>query len=267
MPIRTRRSPLTFFALVLGLSVPFWLLFASTDVQLMPGLSVGVLGAFCPMSAALWLLYREKKAGGVTALLRRSLDFRRITARRWYVPTLLMMPGISVLMYGLTRWSGVPVPAPHVSVLPTLLMALAFFVGALGEELGWSGYALDPLLGRMSALLSGLTLGAVAIIWHLVPLILLHRSPTWIAWWCVYAVSSRVLIVWLYNNTNGSVFVVALFHATINLAYMLFPINGSHFDMQHGGLLTAFAAAAVTVVWGPATLTRHARIRMSGSER
>lgn len=259
----TRRSLLTFFALVLGLSVPFFWLGALTDVQLMPGLSVGVLAAFCPMLAALLLVYRDNRTDGVTALLRRSLDFRRIEATRWYVPTLLLMPGISVLTYGLMRWSGGPVPAPHVSAVSTLLMALAFFIGALGEELGWSGYALDPLLGRMSALLSGLTLGAVAIIWHLVPLILLHRPATWIAWWCVYAVSSRVLIVWLYNNTNGSVFAVALFHATLNLAYMLFPINGSHFDMRLGGLLTAFAAAAVTVVWGPATLTRHARSSMS----
>ena len=263
MPIGTRRSPLAFFALVLGLSVPFWLLSASSDVQLMPGLSVGVLAAFCPMLAALLMVYRDNKADGVTALLRRSLDFRRITAKRWYVPTFLIMPGISMVMYGVMRWKDVPLPAPHVSVVPTLLMALAFFVGALGEELGWSGYALDPLLSRMSALLSGLTLGGVAVIWHLVPLILLHRSPMWIAWWCVYALSSRVLIVWLYNNTNGSVFAVALFHATLNLAYTLFPIYGSHFDMRIGGLLTAFAAAAVTVVWGPGTLTRHARIRRS----
>ena len=263
MPIGARRSPLAFFALVLGLSVPFWLLSASSDVQLMPGLSVGVLAAFCPMLAALLMVYRDNKADGVTALLRRSLDFRRITAKRWYVPTFLIMPGISMVMYGVMRWKDVPLPAPHVSVVPTLLMALAFFVGALGEELGWSGYALDPLLSRMSALLSGLTLGGVAVIWHLVPLILLHRSPMWIAWWCVYALSSRVLIVWLYNNTNGSVFAVALFHATLNLAYMLFPIYGSHFDMRIGGLLTAFAAAAVTVVWGPGTLTRHARIRRS----
>ena len=263
MPIGTRRSPLAFFALVLGLSVPFWLLSASSDVQLMPGLSVGVLAAFCPMLAALLMVYRDNKADGVTALLRRSLDFRRITAKRWYVPTFLIMPGISMVMYGVMRWKDVPLPAPHVSVVPTLLMALAFFVGALGEELGWSGYALDPLLSRMSALLSGLTLGGVAVIWHLVPLILLHRSPMWIAWWCVYALSSRVLIVWLYNNTNGSVFAVALFHATLNLAYMLFPIYGSHFDMRIGGLLTALAAAAVTVAWGPGTLNCHARIRRS----
>ena len=85
----------------------------------------------------------------------------------------------------------------------------------------------------------------------------MHRSPTWIAWWCLYAVASRVLIVWLYNNTGRSVFAVALFHATLNITYMLFPIYGSHFDMRLGGLIMAFAAAAVTVVWGPKTLARH----------
>ncbi len=114
MPIDTHKSPLAFFALVLGLSVPFWLLSASSDVQLIPGLSVGVLAAFCPMLAALLIVHGDKKADGVTALLRRSLDFRRITARRWYVPTFLLMPGVSMVMYGLMRWKGVPLPAPHV---------------------------------------------------------------------------------------------------------------------------------------------------------
>jgi uncharacterized protein len=86
---------------------------------------------------------------------------------------------------------------------------------------------------------------------------LLHRSAAWIAWWCLYAMASRILIVWLYNNTGKSVFAGALFHATLNLSYMLFPVYGSHFDMRLGGLVTAFAAALVTVVWGPRTLARY----------
>lgn len=139
MPHRTRRSPLKFFALVIGLSVPFWLLGVATDVQLMPGLSVSVLMAFCPAAAALILVHRENKAEGITALLRRSLDFRRITARRWYVPILLLMPSISIVAYGLMRWVGMPLPAPQISVLPTMLMSVAFFAGAVGED--WDGQA------------------------------------------------------------------------------------------------------------------------------
>ena len=230
---------------------------AATDLQLMPGLSVSALMAFCPLVAALVLVYRENKAAGVIELLARSLDFKRIQAKRWYVPVLLLMPGINLVVAGLMYGMGMPPPAPQVSVLPALLMFLAFFVAALGEELGWSGYILEPLQDRWTALRAGLTLGVVAIVWHLVPLLLLHRSPAWIAWWCLYVVAARVLIVWLYNNTGQSVFAVALFHATLNLTYMLFPIHGSHFDMRLGGLVMAFAAAMVAVVWGPETLARR----------
>lgn len=49
----------------------------------------------------------------------------------------------------------------------------------------------------------------------------------------------------------------ALFHATLNLTFMLFPVNGSHFDMRLGGLVMAFAAAIVTVAWGPKTLAGY----------
>jgi uncharacterized protein len=250
------RSPLKFFALVFGLSVPFWLIGAATDLQLMPGLSVSALMTFCPITAALILVRRENKAGGVTALLARSFDFKRITAKRWYAPILLLMASVDVGVYGLMRWLDMPVPAPQLSVLPTLWMFCAFFVGALGEELGWSGYVTDALQDRWNALQTGVLLGLVSALWHIVPLLLVHRSPSWIAWWCLYALAARILIVWLYNNTGKSVFAVALFHATLNLSWMLFPVYGSHFDIRLCGLLMMVTAFIVTLVWGATTLAR-----------
>jgi uncharacterized protein len=244
-------SPSAFFLLVFALSAPFWLLGAVTDHQLMPGLSVSALMAFCPLLAALILVRREGGAAGVTQLLRRSFDFKRIRSKRWFAPILLVMPGVSLVVYGLMHWMDLPVPALQFSWLAALLMFFAFFIGALGEELGWSGYALDPLQGRWTAMTASLVLGVVGIFWHIVPLVLLHRPPAWIAWWCLYAVAARVLMVWLFNNTGKSVFAVALFHATLNLSYMLFPVSGSHFDMRLGGLVMAFVAALLVVLWGP----------------
>jgi membrane protease YdiL (CAAX protease family) len=252
-----RRWPLLgYFALVFALSVPFWVLGAVTNLPLMPGLPISALMTFCPAAAALILLYRGNGAAAATALLRRSFDFGRITRRRWYVPILFLMPAVSVVVYALMQWMGLPLPAPRVPAVTALLMGLAYLVGALGEELGWSGFVLEALQARWNALQAGVVLGLVAIFWHLVPLLLLHRSPTWIAWWCLYAVAARILIVWLYANTGRSVFAVALFHATLNLSYSLFPVYGSHFDMRLGGLVTAFAAAIVTAAWGYRTLAR-----------
>jgi uncharacterized protein len=251
------RSPLKFFALVFALSVPFWLMGAATDFQLMPGLPASALMAFCPMGAAVILDYRENKTDGMTELLARSFDFKRIRARRWFAPILLLMAGVNMAVYWLMRSMDMPVPAPQFSVLPTLLMFSAFFVGALGEELGWSGYVTDPMQHRWNALHTGVALGLVGVLWHLVPLLEVHRSPSWIGWWCLYAVAARILIVWLYNNTGRSVFAVALFHATLNLSWMLFPVYGSHFDMRLGGLIMAAVAVTVTVAWGPRTLARY----------
>lgn len=251
-----KRSPLSFFLWVFALSAPFWLLAAMTDRQLMPGLSVSALMTFCPLMAALILVHREDGAAGVTRLLRRSFDFKRIASVRWFAPILLVMPGVSLVVYGLMLWMGLPVPAPQFSWLAALLMFFAFFIAALGEELGWSGYALDPLQDRWTAMTASVVLGAVGILWHIVPLLLLHRPPAWIAWWCLYAMAARVVMVWLFNHTGKSVFAVALFHATLNLSYMLFPVSGSHFDMRLGGVVMAFAAAALVVLWGPQAFAR-----------
>jgi uncharacterized protein len=248
------RSSLAFFLLVFALSIPFWLIGAVTDRELMPGLSVSALMAFCPMVAALILVHRENRAAGVIEMLSRSVDFRRISAMRWLVPVLLLMPGVNVVVYSLMRWMDMSLPAVQFSAAAALLMGLAFFVGALGEELGWSGYVIDPLQDRWNALTASLVLGVVGVLWHLVPFLLLQRPSTWIAWWCLYALAARVLTVWLYNNTGRSVFAASLFHATLNLTYMLFPVYGSHFDMRLGGLIMASVAVVVTVIWGPKTL-------------
>jgi uncharacterized protein len=247
-----------FFLLVFALSVPFWLIGEATNLQLMPGLSVSALMGFCPMVAALILVYREGGVAGARALLMRSFDFKRIKFKRWLVPVLLLMPAVSLMVYGLMRWMGMPLPAEQFHLFIALLMFVAFFVEALGEELGWSGYALEPMQARWGALGAALLLGLAGIAWHLTPLLLMGRSATWIAWWCLYALTFRVFTVWLYNNTGKSVFAAALFHATLNLAYILFPVYGSHFDMRLASLVMAGVALLVIVVCGPRTLSRQA---------
>jgi hypothetical protein len=94
-------------------------------------------------------------------------------------------------------------------------------------------------------------------IWHIVPLVQVHRSPVWIAWWCLGTVAARVLIVWLYNNTGKCVFAAAVFHTMMNVSWQLFPIHGSYFDERINGVIMAFVAAVVVIIWGPRTLARY----------
>ncbi len=260
----TSKSPLTFFVLVFALSIPLSLAGAVIGLELLPGLPVSSLVVtFCPLIAALILVYRENKTTGVTELLKRSFDYKRIRAKIWYAPIILLMPGVMVLEYGLLRWMGSPIPEPQFSVLTALVMFLVAFIAALGEELGWMGYAIDPMQDRSNALQASIFLGLAWAAWHFVPLIQAGRSPEWIAWWSLFTVASRVLIVWLYNNTGKSVFVAAVYHAMMNVSWQLFPINGSFYDPRITGLIVAVAAVIVIVIWGPRTLAQYRYARSS----
>jgi len=250
------RSPLTYFALVYALSIPFWWIGAATGLQLVPGLPVAALMVLAPLGAALLLVYRENRSAGVVELLRRAFDYRRIRAQRWYVPAALLMPGLLLLAYGLMRLSGIPAPPSGVPALAALLMLLAFFIAGLSEELGWSGYAIDPLQQRWYALRASILVGVVWAVWHLVPLVQAHRAPAWIAWWCLFTVAIRILYVWLYNNTGKSVFAVALCHGMENFSSYVFPFSGATYDPRFTAPVAACAAVIVIALWGPRTLTR-----------
>ena len=248
------RSPRAFLSLVFALSLPFFLAGTLARHPLFPGLPVSALMFVCPMAAALICVYGENRTAGVIGLLKRSFDGRRSRAKIWFVPVILLKPGVMVLSYVLMRRMGVPLPTPEFTVPAALALFLALFIAALGEELGWSGYVLDPMQDRWGAARAGVLVGLAWVAWHIVPLLQVQRSPAWIAWWGLETVATRVLLVWLYNNTGKSVFAATLFHTMSNVSWLLFPIHGSYYDPRIVGPITALAAVLVTAVWGPRTL-------------
>ena len=204
----------------------------------------------------------------MAALLARAFDYRRIPAKIWYIP-ILLLPGIYALTYGVMRAMGLPLPAVQVPLLAAVGWFVGFFIAAECEELGWTGYALDPLQARWTALQAGLILGVVTAAFHLVPLLQHGRPLSWIGWWALSSVGFRVLIVWIYNNTGRSVFAVSLFHAVENLLYIGpfldygpggFPLNAQRIS----ALIRTGLAAIVVMRWGPRTLTRSSGDRVLG---
>ncbi len=251
------RSPLAFILLVFALTVPFLVVGALTGFDLLPGLPLAAFGVVCPAVAAVILVVKQSGTAAAKELLSRSFDFRRIESKIWYLPTLLLIPGLMLLAYVMMRMLGMPLPPPVMPSLLALALFFVFFIGALGEELGWSGYAIDPLQHRWNALTAGLVLGSVWAVWHLVPWAQAGRSPEWIFWQCVQTVALRVLLVWIYNNTGRSVFAAALCHASVNVSWFMFPNYSSHYDPRFVGPIMVVAAILVTVLCGSRTLTRE----------
>jgi membrane protease YdiL (CAAX protease family) len=256
------RSPLAFFLLVFALSLPFLILGAVRPRELLPGLPVAALMVVCPALAASLVVYREQDGHAVAALLRRAADAGRIPPL-WYLPILLLMPCLTLLVYGWMRMAKAPLPEPSVPLTGAAGLFLVFFVSAVGEEVGWTGYVLDPLQDRAGALTAALVIGLVWAAWHIIPLVQAHRATPWIAWWGLGTVGSRILMVWLYDNGGRSVFGASLYHAISNLCWQLFPNAGSHYDPRRTAILILLAAAVVSLAWRPGTWIR-ASLRPSG---
>jgi len=258
--VSNSRSLLPYFVLVFAFSTPFWVLGAVSSQRLSSNLSLGSLMAISPVAAALVLSFRDKGSVGAKALLRRAVDYRGLRAKAWYLPIFLLMPMTMVAEYAVLRVAGVSIPGPDIAVPEVLISFLFFFVAALFEEVGWSGYAIDRLQDRWSALTASVILGVVWGLWHLPAIIEMpaHHNPDWIAMQCANQVVTRILIVWIYNNTGKSVFAAILIHAVSNLSTLvLFPVNGSYYDPFVADALLTIVVAMVVFLWGPNTLARY----------
>lgn len=140
---------------------------------------------------------------------------------------------------------------------------LPFFLVELitnGEEMGWRGYVLPRLQAKYSALTSTLIIGIIWGIWHL-PKFITHFDAITFAWFMLHIMAFAVILTWLYNNTNGSLLVIAVCHAVSNTTGIFMPLANSVSSENMGSyiiyvFLELIAAIVVIIVAGPANLSR-----------
>ena len=248
------RSPLKFFLLTYALATPLWVIGFFVEVPGLPKNShITDFGlAFCPLIAASILVYREEGGGGgVRRLLSRVFDHRRIRKKIWYVPIFFLMPLLYLLTYWGMRLMGLQIPGQTASFVMIPLLFVLYFALATGEEVGWMGYAVDPLQERWSALTSAIILGVVSGIAHVPSLVQEDFSLTYIAVGLpLTAIGLRILFVWIYNSTGRSLFAVIVFHAMAN-------VRSAFISTVAGIPLIAITVVIVTFLWGSKTLARY----------
>jgi membrane protease YdiL (CAAX protease family) len=261
--VSQERALLQFFGLVFALAVPFWL-FGRKKLPLPVNLPATALGTFVPAIAAAVVTHRQRGPDGVKELLGRTLDYQKVANKAWYLPTLLLMPSIYSASYGVLRLARLPLPERiRIPFKEAPAFFVIFFVGDAGEELGWSGYAIDPMQERWGALKASLILGSIWAVWHAIPYVQTGNPPRWVVWQTLSLIPARMLTVWIYNNTGKSVFTTTLFHDITNLSWSLFPNYGSHYNPFVTNLITSVVAAIVAFAWEPKTLARLRRARLS----
>ena len=254
------RRPCLFMLTLFVLSIPFYVF---GDRPVLPAsvhlyAPAFIFASILPVSLANLFLHRERGWAGVRDLWKNVFDVGRIRNKLWYIPIFLLMPAVLTASYFLMPLIGRPIPDPHVSVLAAPFLFLVFLVFAIGEEAGWSGYVIDGLQDRWSALTSSLVLGLVWAAWHVIPFVQAHHASNWwVVWQCAGTIALRVLMVWIFNNTGKSVFAMVLFHAMINEGEFMFPNLGSYYDPLLPFVILTAVAAIVVFLWGGKTLARY----------
>ncbi len=254
------KSPLKFFLLVFALSIPFLVLgVLATDTTkiFLIKLPISALMTFCPLLAAAILVYKKRKIEGVMELLKQSFDFKKIKDKKWYIPIVLLMPATAIISYWYLKITGVLMPEPAISIVSVIIFFFVYFIGAIGEEVGWSGYIINPLQNKYGALKASIIAGVVWAIWHIIPYSQAHQKPMWIIWQCIGTVFLRIIMVWIFNNTGKSVFAMVLFHTMINISPYLIPNYGSHYDPFIFTILLIVTVVIVLLFWDSKTLARY----------
>jgi uncharacterized protein len=166
---------------------------------------------------------------GLRDLLARMLRWR--VAGRWWAAALLTGPVlVAAVIFGLMLYS--PDFTPGLLTAEDRLGMLVFAVGwglvggGLFEELGWTGFAVPALRQRHGVLQTGLIVGVLWGVWHLLIAVWATRGLAgdaslagfvagFVAFYFVALPAYRVLMVWLYDHT-ASLLLAMLMHAVLS---------------------------------------------------
>jgi len=276
----TRTFPVKYFVLAFAFTWLFWVPAALEAQGLISQLPVPAtfLGAFGPLVAAVVVTAQEGGRAGLRSLLSRVVRWR--VAPIWYGvailgPLLIMLGAIAlhVVLGGQPPSLGLLIGA-----LPTLVFVSVYMMitVALGEEVGWRGYALPALQARYNALIASLILGVMWALWHLPvffnPDTLYSNLP--FLQFLAYIVPFAVLTTWVFNSTGGSVLMAMFFHAVLNASselwktipeYSVKPATAVegiaenvHFSLMMT-IVVGVAAVVVVFVYGATNLSRKPR--------
>jgi CAAX protease family protein len=261
-----RHQIITFFVLTYALA---WalespLVFLRDSITDTQGLVLTILASNVPSVLGIVLTAIVLGRGALRKLLGRLLIWR--VDPRWYLVVALGPFALAGVAVGLNTLLGGPALSLGIPLLGVaVFLAFSIFPGsALGEEIGWRGYALPRLQARGSALGASLILGPIWALWHL-PLWLTGapgRTASLYAAFVVSVIALSVILTWVYNSTGGSLLMVVLLHATFNLPITLsMEALGSRATVPlllYWGLLVV-VAIVVVIVAGPKHLSRKHR--------
>lgn len=235
-----------FFLLTFLFTLPTYILVAlvSRDKLLTSDMATFFipLGAIAPIGAGLILTYRDNGKAGMKELIKRGFDLMRIKNRKWFVLIFLLFPLIFATAYSILDLFQESIPEIPSPIFFVPILFLTFFILGFGEEVGWMGYVFGFMQNKSGSIKASIILGLIWALWHLPFYIFLIGDVTSILLMLLCLFGTRIILVWVYNNTNQSVFGAICLHAMYNVSISVTP----NYSMLSGIALT-FVLIIVTV--------------------
>lgn len=179
---------------------------------------------------------------------------------RWYVFILLYPICLHLAVVGLDRWLGGPTPVffqaagvakgnPWLVFL--LLLVVQIFLRGIGEETGWRAFALPQLQSRMDSTRASLWLGVLWAGWHFHPANFATLLSTGGIFVFFNIVATTFLFTWVFNQTNRSLLIAILFHASLNMAEWIIPIGIADASLNRQIIHTVllWAGVGILIFW------------------
>ncbi|MFW9851207.1 MAG: CPBP family intramembrane glutamic endopeptidase [Candidatus Thorarchaeota archaeon] len=189
--------------------------------------SIHYLTPLGPILSALIVTGLQRGKDGLREIISRITKWRVrpvwIVFAVLFVWILYIVSGMIILSMGQV-W-------PDLSIFGQVLyMPYLTFIGAwflwifsfgLGEETGWRGFLLPRLQSRYNAMISTLIVAIIWAGWH-IPMFLYNENLIAMGFagtifWVIGLIFGATLLTWLYNSSEGSVLVTAIWHGTYNL--------------------------------------------------
>jgi membrane protease YdiL (CAAX protease family) len=164
-----------------------------------------------PLLVGLTMTAITQGKDGLRDLLRRFLKWR--VSGRWYLALLIFPVLILAVQIPLSIWFN-----PSLAPIFNPIGILSGVMAGLQEETGWMGFAYPRMRARFSVLRTAIILGLIHALWHVLADLLGNfntMQEQWLPYFAgffVFVVALRVIIVWIYENTQ-SLLMAMLAHA------------------------------------------------------
>ncbi len=229
-------------------------------------LALHYLASFGPMLAAIIVTWANSGVEGLKELWSRMIRWR-VGAFGFtfavFSPIVLFALSVIAVRLASGEWVNLALLGqinymPYLGIWALVLWLVTF---GFGEETGWRGFALPHLQNGRSALTATIILWVMWIVWHVPAFFYLDTYVKlglgMLPMFSLGVLAGAIALTWLYNTTNGSILMLALWHGMFDFLSAAKVDDGTIAAIMS----TVFMiwAIVVVIVYKPANLSRKSK--------